>query len=471
MRLSDAYKANELLKQSRFILGLQVAMILFLLAGVVYYGAWRFLWFIPTVYPISVLCNLIRPIYWRGFDPYIWRAAEEGRYGKMVWWNILTATLDWIFNAIPAALGAYIVCHLAERSGLHPVFGWLALSLCLYPPRPYVQVGHTFFKDFFLSSMLVGTLACAALSLFAPVTPFVVSVVAFALVVVFVPAKYALSRKNWRRDYEKWNADGAKGIRRGVGQTSGWFPRKGVIFEPQYNNYGGINQATFLEFQKSFTILRANWFGLLLSIATLTLGILGTVRVGKSLLILLAPVVVLFGLFYGSVTSCADRASVKKDTAHDPVRGYLMGLMMAPLALLTVYFGGCDLERLAAVAALFAGLWFFFFGFIVRGTSEGVFDTLEFALTLGGLGCVVASRVCFHCVWWEATLPILAFAFAYPYFRHWFPRTDIPEKQGEKCAERGVPSAESKEQIAAKKDRRDRKRERQLEALRRSQRR
>ena len=64
-------------------------------------------------------------------------------------------------------------------------------------------------------------------------------------------------------------------------------------------------------------------------------------------------------------------------------------------------------------------------------------------------------------------IAVIPFAVLQPYLRAWKPRTDLPEKQGEGSVKRDEKAEAA---TAAKQERRNRKRERQMEAFRRSKR-
>ena len=467
MNFSDFKQSGEVVRQPPLVVGLQGVMFLAVLAGVAVFGAWDLLWLPIAAYPIVILCNMCRRMYWRGFDPFIWKAAQNEKKGVFVFWNVLTIVLDWTMNAIPMATTAYIACRLARGSSLPTVFVWLAFSLVVYPPRLYTHRDHTFASDYFASSQFFLSIGLAVASFFTAVTPFFVSALGFALALVMVPAETWRQRKRMKRDYDQFLDEQKRGIERKRTWGSSWFPRKGVIFEPQYNKYMGLNTSVFFEFQNSFTVLRVNWCGCAISLALLVGGIVRCVQLGKPLLILFLPVGVFFGLYYGAIASQVDRKVGLNDQALDKMRGVFMAFALAAVAIPVLYFGGHELQPLVAVAALFAGMFFFFTGFIVRGTSEGVFDTLELVLFLGGLAAVAAARLCLNVAWYEALIAAIPFAVVLPYLRAWKPRRDLPEKMEEGSA---VKDGKEEAATAAKKERRNRKRERQIEAFRRSKR-
>ena len=473
MKLEDALTPGAFVRQSPFVLGLQGVIVLGVLGGIVAFGCWQLLWALAIIYPIVVVAHFIRQFYWREFDPFIWKAAGSEKKGKFVFWNVLTIFLDWITNAIPMSLGACVVCKLGEGSRLPALFVWLMLSVCIYPVRMQVDRNHTFLKDTFATTLFLLTLGFAIASQFFPVTPLLVSAVVFGLTPVMVSVSVWQEWKGMWRDYDEILGERRRGFERRPTWGRCWFPRKGVIFEPQYNQYSKINVKTFFEHQKSFTVLRVNWCGCAMSLALLVFGIVRCVQLEKSPLLLFVPVVVWVGLFHGAITSVIER---KLHDSCAQIRIVVLLFAMLALTVPTVYFGGIELQKLLAFGSLFLGCWFFFFGFIVRGTSEGVFDTLELLVCIATLAAVVSCRVCLKCIWWEAMLPMFGFAVVYGHLRDWFPRRDLPEipegAKGNGGSGKAKVGFEVRDEKAAaeKKERRDRKRERQMAAFRRSKR-
>lgn len=58
--------------------------------------------------------------------------------------------------------------------------------------------------------------------------------------------------------------------------------------------------------------------------------------------------------------------------------------------------------NIVAAAMLMASSFWFFTGFVVRGSSEGTNDTLDLIALALGLAAVIACRQCLGLVWWES---------------------------------------------------------------------
>ena len=83
-------------------------------------------------------------------------------------------------------------------------------------------------------------------------------------------------------------------------------------------------------------------------------------------------------------------------------------------------------------------MFFSFFGFMVRGTSEGVFDTLEFILGVCGLAAVLSARLFLNVAWYDSLIAAIPFAVLLPYLRALIPRTDLPDSDAPSGAEVNV---------------------------------
>ena len=468
MTLADISRV-QIKRQYPFVLGLQAVMGLAALVSIPIFGAWAILWSFVTLLPLIMVCDGLKRIYWRGFDPFIWEAGQTGRFKKMMFWNVLTHTLDWLFDAVPMAVGGYIVFKLVEGTSLPPAVAWCVFALCCYPPRLYLSQLPSPKTNLYSFMTIALPVAFVCVSLVYPLAPLVMAVACIGVLPVLVVIRTYQELPNHRRDYEDLMRDSERNMVRSPVWDRSWFPRPGVVFEPQFNKYGGYKVAAFQDIQPSLTILRINWCGMFLALGLMVFGIVRVATLGHSLLILFAPLVIAMGLIYGSVASEADRKMMNDDAS---VRFAFSLFALAVMAVPTLYFGGQDLPLLLAAGALFVGYWFFFFGFMVRATSRGVFDTMELLVVIAALATVIAARVCFKCVWWEALLPVMGFSVAYGYFRSWFPRRDIPEVKDEATGNGGEKSgvAAGDSVAAAKKDRRERKRERQMAAFRRSKR-
>lgn len=179
---------------------------------------------------------------------------------------------------------------------------------------------------------------------------------------------------------------------------------------------------------------------------------------------------ILFGLAIGLAVSDMDRKRLRDD--HEQ-RALMLLIAYSLAGVLVLWLGGRDLMRLVSVGLLMTSSFMFFTGFIVRGPSEGVNDTLDFVSFTIGIAAVIACRICLNCVWWETLLPLVLSAGIPGFIRMCLPRTDLPPALRSLGEGGFVPKDEpilldyKKEQKA----RRERKRERQIAALRRSQKR
>ena len=432
-------------------------------AAVCWAGAWTALWTLPIMLLLNAVSEGVKRIYWKGFDPYIRRGAERGDFLWPLFWNILTVTLDWALSCLPGVTCAYLLDALVGTKPISPLFKWLFFWVCMCPPFMYpLRKGEL---DVRLYPLVLRTLPGfpVALAFFMPVSANWV-LLFFALVAIpTVGISVYLRLPSWKKDFDKWY-DEAKASVASVPQKNArcWFPREGVLFEPQFsptfNN--SLDSATRETIRKTFMILRINWCGFVLSLVMFLSGAVLACRCASSIWLLLVPPCALFGLFVGLCLSDIDRKRAREE--HEGRFAIL--LMLSVFAgLMTLWLGGHDMMRLLAAGLLATSSFMFFTGFLVRGSSEGVSDTLDFLCLAAGIALVIVCRLSNVCLWWESLLPLLLTSGLPGFLRIRWPRRDLPF----------VPKTEPPLLTLAqeKKARRERKRERQVAALRRSQRR
>ncbi len=165
------------------------------------FGAWANLWSFVTVLPLIMLFDGLKRIYWRGLDPFIWEAGQTGRFKKMMFWNVLTHTLDWLFDAVPMAAGGYIVFKLVEGKSLPPAVVWCVFALCCYPPRLYVSQLPSPKTNTYSFMTIALPVVFVCVSLFYPLTPLVMAVACFAVLPILVVIRTYQELPNHRRDY------------------------------------------------------------------------------------------------------------------------------------------------------------------------------------------------------------------------------------------------------------------------------
>ncbi len=433
-----------------------LAIVICVLAGIVMFGAWRLLVCPIVIIPFRSICEQLKRCYWSGFDPFIWKASDNARFKTVVFWNALTIFLDCMISAIVAVVGMFAVEGIA--SGLDVPFGLrlLVLFCGVFPLAGRYAKGIDLKTDPVIVLGGFALLPCALASLFLPLTTAHVALVLFAAALLLSVFRTRMTMPRIRRDYERLLKEVCMGFAHDYRQPRSWFPRPGVVFEPQFNSYRIMSVDAFDEIRPSLTILRVNVWGFFISIAMLVGGVAWVSCLGRGLLLFLVPFIMFYGGIMGSAACELDR---KPSEMPSFFRGIFTVASICCMALPTIYFGGRDPSSLMAMGLLFSASLFFFPYFLVRKTSYGVCDTLEFLLASASVACTILARVN-SCRWWECLLPAFFFGFLYSRVRRHFPRMDLPEAPPEPPAGPEVP--------ADIQSRRARKRERQLAALRRS---
>jgi len=436
----------------------QFAAALGVLGGIVTCSCWRLLACPLVMIPFCLICDLAKRIYWRGFDPFIWRASDQGRFRAMLFWNVLTVVLDWLIPVLSTILCLGWLESLVPGHDVPVTLRLFLLWCCVFPFRPLIRKNLRLFVDPGVILQGGAVFACAVVSLWIPVKSVHVVLTLVGMACAFCPIAILVTMPEFRRTYERLLKETREGKIHDYRRLSGWFPRPGVLFEPDLRKFAYLGPEV-MGILPSLTVVRINVFGFVLSFLSLSGGAVGMVCLGRGTMLLLLPVLILLGLFYGSVVCEIDR---KPSGFELTMRGVFTFCSMCCISLPMLYFGGTDLTRLLVSGGFCAASWFFCAGFVVRGSSWGVFDTLEYLLTLAALTGIAFVRAG-GCTWYDSLVPALFFAFLLPRLRKSFPRTDLP-----KVPDEPTPVLPRNDQMP-RQDRRLRKRERQLAALRRSQ--
>lgn len=424
--------------------------------------AWAALWLCPIVIVLTTATERFKHVYWTGFDPFIQRGAERGDFMRLLFWNGLTVVLDWIFCCVAPVAGAFLLDAFTADKPIAPIFKWLYFFTCLYPPCMYPMKKGNLEARLFLIVLRWLPVVPIALSFFLPVSGlWVLCLYSLAL---FPTVGYSIYMKlpGWMRDFDKWYDAAKAGVFDvPVERKKRWRPREGVLFEPNADSSYLVGDPAMKEmYRKTLTILRVNWFGCIASFVMLIGGVVLTCVSASSAWLFLALPCILFGLMVGLAVSDLDR---KRKRDEYETRAAVMLIVHALAGVIVLWMGGHDLMRLVAAALLMASSFMFFTGFIVRETSEGVNDTLDFVALVLGLAAVIVCRQGLGCLGWESLLPLVVSAGAPGLIRMRWPRRDLPFV----VKQEPILLDYKKEQKA----RRERKRERQIAALRRSQRR
>lgn len=463
--ITDFRARNGLVPTPSWWRAIQFGALFGSLVGIVLYRAWG-LFACPVIFlPLIFLSSSVKRIYWYGFDPFIWRASDAGRFGRAMFWNGLTVALDWLFPLLTILICLFLMEHFPIDESVPRTLRAFVFWCAVFPPRLFILASNPFLMD--PDRILEGTVVpCYAfLTMLMPLG--LGWLVGALCLVTLVGIPFVICRKlpEYRRNYEKCLNETRQGILHDYRQAGCWFPRPGVIFEPNFGAYSPVDGATLAEIKGMLTVLRANAWGFWLSLLELIGGFVWTICSGRLALILLVPVFILVGLLYGMVVSEADR-SLKGPGQW--IRGLLLLGAICAIAVPSLYWGGRDPAMLGALGVLFSASWFFCVGFLVRETSRGVFDTLEYLLVLLALACIFLARG-LGCTWYESLLPAFFFCCTLSRIRRYFPRTDLPPAAPD--LETTANSASGKTAAHEDQARSARKRERQLAALRRSSRR
>ena len=244
----DMLRERGFLLPSRFETIIRVMALVASVVAIGISGAWTVLWTFPILQAIIPIAEGVKRIYWKGFDPFIRRGAARGDILKLLFWNILTATLDWVLCAVPPVIAAFLLTAFADGKPLGLVAMWLFFWACICPPFMYplqdgkleVQLYPLFMRH------LPGVVL--VLSLFFPVTAlWVLAIYAFATIPA-VGISICLRLEGWIKEfdrlYSETHQEGGAPASSEQNDSKLWRPRPGVLFEPRIGQAFGNIDAT-----------------------------------------------------------------------------------------------------------------------------------------------------------------------------------------------------------------------------------
>lgn len=458
----------DLIPPSRFETTVRIMCAVASVVAIGWAGAWTALWTFPILLALNFSCELLKRLYWKGFDPFIQRGAMHGNFLCVLVWNALTVILDWALSCVAPVVCAYLLCAFTADRALAPFFKWLFLWVCVCPPFMFPLRRASLHAQLFAIVLRVVPALPLALSLFFPVTGTWV-LICYALVGIPVIGFVCHCRlPEWMREFDKWydaaHADTAAAPQPPpVSSQKVWFPREGVVFEPRLTGdlWQKLDEGTREAMRRCLIILHVNWTGFALSLAMLIVGAVLACIYANSLWLLLVPPCAFVGR---CIEFCITDFDRKRKCDEYEFRFVFLLIQCALVGGLVLWLGGHDLPCLIAAGVFIPASVMFFVGFAVFEATEGVHDTLDYIFLVLGIAAMVACRCALGCLWWESLLPLVVSAGAPGLIRVRWPRRDLRF-----VATDEPPLLDNK--LAEKKARRERKRQRQIAAVRRSQRR
>ena len=436
------------------------------IGGIAHYGAWRALWAFPVCFTLAAVIRFLKTLVVDLVDEPRIRACRSGKWPLAYLLILPIALYDWLAVVLAVDLTTLLIVWRYHAA----MPGWL-VALCVYAAsfavpsliRTIQGRSDGGYGIIMTEAERLMLLAAIPLAVFVGLTP-----VRFALYTI----PFGIVALGWIftlwyvREHARFNSiwEGEKAGRpwRRTADLR-WFPRPGVVYEPR-NAPDGIaarlGKGDWQKAKAAMTVLRVSPVAFL-SLALLAGGAAVLVDRGRGLVLFAA----LAGLALWFLHS-AFIATEKWDTwKHTFASGAPHTFCFFWLGAMVAWFGTDDLVLLIATGAFLVGCFEFPTRFIVRASSERNADSLRFFATAGAVGLAIWVRVAFDAPWYACALCATVAAYPLVVMRHFWPVKPLSLPDGAHTAQPGAVSGDP-----GKADRRERKRQRQMEAFRRSKR-
>ena len=437
------------------------------IGGIAYYGAWRVLWAFPICFALNSAFRFGKRLPVELLDGPRVRACRSGKWPRAYALILPLALYDWFVSSF---LVDFVTLLIVWRfHGEMP--GWL-VALCVYagsfavPSLVRAVQGRCDggYGEILIEAERLMLLAAIPLAVFVELTPlrFALYSLPFAIVgLVWIAILW------YRAERVRFNAiwEGEKAGRpwRETGRLH-WFPRPGVVYEPDRQLTGmlaaRVSRSDWEKVRSAFTVLSISPVAFL-SLALLLGGAAVLVDRGRGLVLLSA--IAAFALSYlhsGFV------AAEKWDTwKNSYASAFPDAFFYFALGSMVVLLGTDDLMLRIATGAFLVGCFEFPIRHVVRASSERNPDGLRFFATVGAVALAIWFSEVVAPDWYICGLCAMIPAYLFMALRHFWPPKPLVQLGG---AHTGQPGADSADPAA--KERRERKRQRQMEAFRRSKR-
>lgn len=460
-------KLNMKLCQKLEFWVLAVPALMVSLGAIAHYGVWRMLWVFPVGYTLVSVLQLGKRVVYEVLDGPRTTACRKGKWPRAFALVLLMPLYDWFMAAAFADCLNLLIVWRYHGSMPLPFVYCIVFAVGFAVPtvvRSLRGVCDGGYGDLLIETERVMLLAAIPVSAFVNLTPGLFTLAAVVLGVVIVGVQGALwYEKERKRFLEYWEAE-KKGFQFVMRGQRKWFPRPGVIFEPTLPitlpNGTTLSGKDGLALLQSVTVLRVSPVAFL-SLALLLGGAAVLIDRGSWTVAIAA-----FGALVLWFLHSAFTPSKKLDkwvgfvaTATPCVICYFF------LAALAVGFGTDNLVLLIATGAFLVGCFEFPSRHLVRATSDRDTDALRFFATVAAMGIAIWARVMEDASWYACGLCATVAAYPLALLRCFWPVKILTQPSGERAAQKGAVPVDP-----AAKERRDRKRQRQMDAFRRSQR-
>ena len=444
-----------------------VPALLVAIGGIAHYGAWRVLWVFPVCFVLNSALRFGKKLPVELLDGPRIRACRSGNWPRAYALILPIALYDWFVSSFLVDFTGLLVAWRFRET----MSGWL-VALCVYagsfavPSFVRAVQGRCDggYGEILIEAERLMLLAAIPLALLAEPTPlrFALYSLPFAVVgLLWIAIRWYKAERV--RFNSIWEGEKAGRPWRQTGKLH-WFPRPGVVYEPDQQLTGmlatKVSAGDWAKGRAAMTVLRVSPVAFL-SLALLLGGAALLVDRWRGL-VLFAGLLAFVLWFLHSAFIATEKWDTWKHTfasaAPHTFCYFWLGAMIA-------WFGTGDLVLLIATGAFLVGCFEFPTRFIVRASSERNADSLRFFATAAAEGLAIWVRVAFGAEWYVCGLCATVAAYPLVVARHFWPVKPLVLPDGAHTAQPGAVSGDP-----GKADRRERKRQRQMEAFRRSKR-
>ena len=433
--------------------------------GIVLYGGWAALWAYPTMKILNVLLEGFKHLCWKLVDIPLIRASKAGQPWRAGFWVVLPWMLDWFLSVtVIASLGYWMIRTLVpDLPACLAVVGVVAVIFSPVTTIVFLKgraIGGEYAGCLVRGFSLGLFLLLFVLAVFMDVSPLMFFGLTLATMVLEVVGhgfrSFASERKTYRERRDGLRDD----VPCDYGALGKWFPRPGVIFEmaPRPGKLPGYTA----ELGSSYTFYRIQPVNFCLSALLFCGGFLGLVQLQHPKLLL---VLFLFALLW-LIVPTGDAKRNAECSYLDRCAAFSLSVNPAIFIVGALALRYPDWPTRLATVACFTGAALPPTAFTVRGTSRNEPDAFRLVIVLLGVAAVFFAFGEWRTIFGDALAPWLCAICGtfvgnlYAVIRaRFYPRAAVLSTDA------ATASAETKV------DRRRRKRERQLAAFRRSQRR
>ena len=437
------------------------------IGGIAHYGAWRVLWVFPVCFVLNSALRFGKKLPVELLDGPRIRACRSGNWPRAYALILPIALYDWFVSSFLVDFAGLLVAWRFREA----MPGWM-VALCVYagsfavPSLVRTVQGRCDggYGEILIEAERLMLLAAIPLALLVEPTPlrFALYSLPFAVVgLLWIAIRWYKAERV--RFNSIWEGEKAGRPWRQTGKLH-WFPRPGVVYEPDQQLSGilatKVNGGDWDKAKCAFTVLSVSPV-VFISFALLVGGAAVLVDRWRGL-VLFSALSAFVLWFLHSAFIATEKLDTWKHTfasaAPHTFCYFWLGAMIA-------WFGTNDLVLLIATGAFLVGCFEFPTRFIVRASSERNADSLRFFATMAAVGLASWVRYEFGAAWYVCGLCATVAAYPLVVARHFWPVKPLVLPDGANTAQPGAAGGDS-----AAKERRDRKRERQMAAFRRSQR-